>query len=151
VAETVVPTRPVTAAIIAHLASIGVSVGDGRAPAGASPAFPYVVVYPLDAQDRSGPMSDGQADVTHVQQTTTVGVTQEQCQTLLDNVRARMRDDTLAVAGRIVHLVEVEEGDGVERDDDESPPLFYCVDIYSILTGPSDGGFSDGFDEGFDI
>lgn len=136
-AETVVPTRPVTAAIIAHLASVGVSVGDGRAPANASPAFPYVVVYSLDAADRSGPMSDGQADVTHVQQTTTVGVTQEQCQVLLDDVRARMRDETMTIAGREVSLIEVEEGDGVERDDDESPPLFYCVDIYSVLTTPA--------------
>ena len=136
-AETVVPTRPVTAAIIAHLASLGVSVGDGRAPPAPSPALPYVAVYSLDSPDRSGPMSDGQADVTHNQQTTTVGVTQEQCQSLLDDVRARMRDDTLAIAGRIVHLVDVEAGDGVERDDDESPPLFYCVDIYSILTGPA--------------
>jgi hypothetical protein len=151
VVETTVPTRPVTAAIIDHLGSLGVSVGDGRAPAAASPAFPYVVVYSLDSPERSGPMSDGQADVTHNQQTTTVGITQEQCQLLLDDVRARMRDDTLTIAGRVVHLIEVEEGDGVERDDDESPPLFYCVDIYSILTGPSDGGFSDGFDEGFDI
>ena len=135
--ETTVAERPVTVAIIAHLASLGVSVGDGRAPAGASPAFPYIVVYPLDSPERSGPMSDGQADVDHNIQLTTVGVTQEQCQLLLDDGRARMRDDTLTVPSRIVHLVEVEAGAGVERDDDESPPLFYCVDIYSILTGPA--------------
>ncbi len=126
-----------TAAIIAHLASVGVSVGDGRAPAGAVPAFPYVVVYSLDAESRSGPISDGQADVTHVQQTTTVGVTQEQTQILLDDVRARMRDETMVIAGREISLIEVEAGDGVERDDDESPPLFYCVDVYSIMTTPA--------------
>ena len=136
-AETVVPTRPVTAAIIAHIGGLGVSVGDGRAPANASPTLPFVAVYSLDAVDRSGPMSDGQADVTHVQQTTTVGKTQEQAQILLDDVRARMRDGTMTIPGREVSLIEVEEGDGVERDDDESPPLFYCVDIYSIMTTPA--------------
>jgi hypothetical protein len=134
VAETTVPIRPVTQAIIDHLATVGIGIGDGQAPPG---GFPYFVVYTLDDAERSGPMSDGQADVTHNQQITTVGETQEQAQLALDDGRARMRDETLAIPGRIVHLVEVEEGGGIERDDDESPSLFYCVDVYSILTGPA--------------
>ncbi len=133
--ETVVPSRPVTASVITHLGSLGFGVGDGRAPDPST--LPYSVVYSLDAVSRSGPMNDGQADVVHTQQVTVVGETQEQTQKLLDKVRVRMRDETLTISGREVSLVEVDEGDGVERDGREQPPLFYAIDVYMITTTPA--------------
>ncbi len=133
--ETVVPSRPVTASVISHLGSLGFGVGDGQAPDPST--FPYSVVYSLDAVSRSGPMSDGQADVVHTQQVTVVGETQEQAQKLLDKVRVRMRDETLTISGREVSLIEVDEGDGVERDGREQPPLFYAIDVYMITTTPA--------------
>ena len=133
--ETVVPSRPVTASVISHLGSLGFGVGDGQAPDPST--FPYSVVYSLDAVSRSGPMNDGQADVVHTQQVTVVGETQEQAQKLLDKVRVRMRDETLTIAGREVSLIEVDEGDGVERDGREQPPLFYAIDVYMITTTPA--------------
>ena len=132
--ETVVPSRPVTASVITHLGSLGFGVGDGQAPDPST--FPYSVVYSLDAGDRSGPMNDGQADVVHTQQVTVVGETQEQAQKLLDKVRVKMRDETLTIADREVSLIEVDEGDGVERDGREQPPLFYAIDVYMITTTP---------------
>ena len=132
--ETVVPSRPVTASVITHLGSLGFGVGDGQAPDPST--FPYSVVYSLDAVDRSGPMNDGQADVVHTQQVTVVGETQEQAQKLLDKVRVLMRDETLTIADREVSLIEVDEGDGVERDGREQPPLFYAIDVYMITTTP---------------
>ena len=132
--ETVVPSRPVTASVITHLDSLGFGVGDGQAPDPST--FPYSVVYSLDAAGRSGPMNDGQADVVHTQQVTVVGETQEQAQKLLDKVRVKMRDETLTIADREVSLIEVDEGDGVERDGREQPPLFYAIDVYMITTTP---------------
>ncbi len=133
--ETVVPSRPVTASVITHLGSLGFGVGDGQAPDPST--FPYSVVYSLDAVARSGPMNDGQADVIHTQQVTVVGETQEQAQKLLDKVRVRMRDETLVISDREVSLIEVDEGDGVERDGREQPPLFYAIDAYMITTTPA--------------
>ncbi len=133
--ETVVPSRPVTASVITHLGSLGFGVGDGQAPDPST--FPYSVVYSLDAVGRSGPINDGQADVVHTQQVTVVGETQEQAQKLLDKVRVRMRDETLTITGREVSLIEVDEGDGVERDGREQPPLFYAIDVYMITTTPA--------------
>ncbi len=135
--ETVVPSRPVTASVISHLGSLGFGVGDGQAPDPST--FPYSVVYSLDAVSRSGPMNDGQADVVHTQQVTVVGETQEQAQKLLDKVRVKMRDGTFSMGGfgREVSLIEVDEGDGVERDGREQPPLFYAIDVYMITTTPA--------------
>lgn len=144
--ETAVPLDPVAKAAITTLtAALTVSVGDQQTPANPSPEFPYAVVYLIPDADRSGPMNDGQADVTHNIQVTSVGVTREQAQSLADDVNVAMRDETappnpvsnLVIAGRDVELVEIVLDGSVERDDSFQPPVFYAVQIFDIMTTPS--------------
>ena len=137
--ETVVPHRPVTQAVIDALSlAVGFAVGDGQAPDDPSPAYPYLVVYSLADADRSGPISDGQADVTHNIQITTVGQTPEQATSLMDLAAVGLRGlDAGAVTGREIQLVEETFSGGVERDDDFQPPLFYAVSIFDIMTTPA--------------
>ena len=134
-AGTVVEQRPVVAGVITVLNTLAFGVGDHQAPTSAT--FPYTVVYSLDDAERSGPIDDGQADVDHTIQLTTVGETPEQTQLLIDATRTKMKDGTLVVASRKVLKVDLTEGGGVQRDEEEQPPLFYGVDVYSILTTPT--------------
>ena len=102
-----------------------------------APAYPYVVVYPLDVAARTGPISDGQADVNHTIQLTTVGQTAEQAAGLLDLAAIELRDmPSDAIDDRNVALVEEVSGGTIDRDDDYQPPLFYAVGIFDILTTP---------------
>jgi len=144
--ETAVPLDPVADAVIVALqAALTVSVGDQQAPAAPSPEFPYAVVQLIPDAERSGPLNDGQADVTHNIQVTCVGRTRQQAQALADDVNTAMRDETappnpvskLVVANRNVELVEIVLDGSVERDDTFQPPIFYAVQIYDISTTPS--------------
>lgn len=128
--QTSVPERPVVEAVIAACSTVGFGVGDGQAPTPI--VYPYTVVYALDPAERSGPMVDGQADVTHTIQVTSVGITPEQAQSLADDVDVRLKAG-VDVEGRTVLLVDSTRG-GVESDYTETPPLFYTVAEYEIHT-----------------
>ena len=138
--ETVVAKGPVTdATLVALNDALSFAVGDNQAPPEPrSPDFPYLVVYTLDDTERSGPMNDGQADVVHNIQVTTVGQTRDAAQRLSDLVLAAMRaDEALVIAGRAVLLVEELDGGGLIRDDEFQPPLFYGVSLFAITTTPA--------------
>ena len=138
--ETVVPTGPVTDAVLVTLrGALAFDVGDNQAPPEPrSPSFPYATVYSLDDADRSGPYNDGQSDVVHNIQVTTVGETRDQAQRLLDFAKSAMRADAaIVVASRRVLLVEEVQGGGVERDDAKQPPYFYGISIFDITTTPA--------------
>ncbi len=144
--ETAVPLDPVSKAVIVRLAdALTVSVGDQQAPADPSPAFPYAVVQLIPDAARSGPFNDGQADVTHNIQVTSVGHTREQVSALGDDVNVAMRDETappnpvskLVITGRAVELIEIVLDGSIERDDTYQPPLFYGVQIFDITTTPA--------------
>ena len=138
--ETVVAKRPVTdATLFTLIAALSFEVGDNQAPKEPrTPVFPYCVVYTLDDESRTGPMNDGQADVIHNIQVTTVGETAEQASSLSDLVAVAMRADAaLVIAGRVVSLVEELEGGGLLPDNEFQPPLFYGVGIFAITTTPT--------------
>ena len=137
--RTVVEQDPVVAAVITTIDTLSFSVGDGEAPENPSPAFPYSVVYSLDDELRTGPMSDGQADVIHNIQVTTVGETREQAQKLVDKIRIKLLETPipLTIASRSVQLVDLADGGIVERDETEQPRLFYAVDVWAITTTPA--------------
>lgn len=144
--ETSVPLDPVVLAVIATLDdALTVSIGDHQAPADPDPEFPYSTVYLIPDADRSGPMNDGQADVVHNIQVTSVGETRQQAQALADDVNVAMRDETtppnpaskIVIAGREVSLVEIVFDGSIERDDGFQPPVFYAVQIFDITTTPA--------------
>ena len=138
--ETIVLKGPVTEATLVTLNSaLSFDVGDNQAPPDPrTPPFPYAVVHTLDDELRTGPMNDGQADVIHNIQVTTVGQTRDQAQRLSDMALAAMRaDDALTIPGRLVLLVEEAEGGGVTRDDEFQPPYFYGITIFAIMTTPA--------------
>lgn len=138
--ETIVAKGPVTDATLVTLeAALSFDVGDNQAPPEPrTPTFPYCVVYTLDDELRTGPMSDGQADVIHNIQVTAVGQTRDQAQRLSDAVLAAMRaDEALVIAGRAVLLVEELDGGALIRDDEFQPPLFYGVSLFAITTTPA--------------
>lgn len=133
--QTSIPGRPVTQAVLDAAAEVGFPVGDGAPPDNrTSSGFPYAVVYALDDAEKTGPISDGQTDVIHVQQVTSVGVTAEQAQDLADAIRTRMKEG-LRIDGRVTLLVDVEGGQ-VTADWTEQPPVFYTADLLRIYTTP---------------
>jgi hypothetical protein len=140
-AETVVLQDDLIATVITQLnADLVFSVGDGQAPDSPSPAYPYAVVYSLDDAERTGPMQDGQADVTHNVQVTTVGELPVQARKLMDFVRVSIKTNLLAadaIPNRHINLIEHEAGGLTEKDESDQPPLFYTVDIFRIMTTPS--------------
>ncbi len=135
---TVTASRPHKAAILAALGAF--NVGDGTRPPGVGhdtdPFTPYAVAYSLNDLDRTGPLRDGQADVTLVFQLTSVGITEDQAGTYRDAIRAALLTATLTVAGRHINRIELGVGGAVDRDPDESPPLFYAVDEFHVLSTP---------------
>ena len=134
--RTVVAQHPLIVAVLGVVTFDTFLSYDTEAPRDAP--FPYTVVYGLDDALRTGTMWDTQADVMHSVQTTYVGETAEQARKLMDKGRAVMlADAAIAVAGRSVQLVELSDGGGVERDEDEQPRLFYGIDIWEITTTPA--------------
>lgn len=134
--RTVVDQDPVVVAVVAALTYDTFTAYDMEADAAA--VFPYSVVYPLDDQTRSGPLWDGQADVVHAVQVTSVGETAEQARKLQDKNRAKiLASGAITVSGRSVQQPDLSAGGGVERDEDEQPRLYYSVDIWLLQTSPA--------------
>lgn len=141
---TVVQRGPETDAVLALLGGV-VLTGDGVKPAGGGFAnedstgdfTPYVVLYPTITPLIDGPVGDPFADTLAEYQVTAVGVTGVQARWGADKAKAALLAQTLAVAGRFVQLVEWTGGQATARDDDVTPPLFYCVDLYQIATSPA--------------
>lgn len=128
--------RTATDAIISRLTTgTGKNIGDGVAPADGT--LPYAVVTPLADGDYDGPMNDWQADVAMEWQVTSVGATRSQAQWMQDKCRDAMLNAAITVPSRAVMKAELAGGGFVERDDDFQPPLFYAVDIFSVLVTPS--------------
>lgn len=130
----VIPQSPVIDATLTILDGLSWPVGDAHAP-DADP--PYLVVYSLDDEAYDGPINDGQADVHHNIQVTSVGETSEQARKLADKAREALTVVAYSVAGRSVQQVELRDGGGIERDPDDSPPVFYAVDVYRVITFPA--------------
>jgi len=137
IARTVVAQNPLVTAVITLLTFDTFLAYDSEAPRDAP--FPYTVVYSLDDALRSGTLWDGQSDVMHSIQTTYVGEVAEQARKLMDKGRALMLPygAISGIAGRSVQLVDLSDGGGVERDEDEQPRLFYAIDIWEISTTPA--------------
>lgn len=134
-AETAVSQDPVVEGFITLVGGTGFDVGDGQKPEDEDGRpYPYSVVHSLPDFSMTGPWSDGQVDVVHQLQVTTVGETADQARKLQDKNRAEIRSGTMTVTGRKVQYIEKAEGGRGAREDPDQPPLFSAVDIWKIHT-----------------
>lgn len=124
--------------IISALATgTGKQVGDGAAPSAA--VLPFAVVYPIGDVDREAAMNELLKDgdlVTEVQ-VTSVGESREQAQWMSGQIREEFIASAISWATRKITLVELDDGNAVERDDDVQPPLFYGIDSFLVFSTPA--------------
>lgn len=129
-----IPTgRTHTAAVVATLEAVGLTVGDGS---GKGLTAPYAVVY-ADLGGLDGPMGDRYADLDQTVFVHGVGTGPEQAQWVADKARVALLTTAITVTGRSVMCVEHVTSVPVQRDDDVTPPLYYSVDEYLLSTTPA--------------
>lgn len=122
--------REHTDAVIAALQAAGLSVGDAVAP---EDTPPYVVVYRV-FDGRSGTLGAPDDDAAITYQITCVGGSRQQAEWLADEVAEKLATG-LTVTGRSVPRIAPEDGSGaVFRDDDVTPPVFYCTPRFRVLS-----------------
>jgi hypothetical protein len=122
--------REHTDAVIAALATAGLTVGDAEAPDGDPP---YVVVYRIFDR-RMGTLEGPDDDATITYQVTCVGTSRKQAEWLADEVGDALAAG-LTVTGRTIPRIAPEAGSGtVMRDDDVTPPLFYVTPRYRVMS-----------------
>ena len=123
--------------VTALAAGTGKPVGDGASPSGAS--VPFAVVYSIGDVDREAAMNELLKDgdlVTEVQ-VTSVGESRKQAQWMSRKIRASFVASAITWTTRKIQLVELDDGNIVERDDDVQPPLFYGIDSFVVYSTPA--------------
>ena len=133
---TVPDTRLTTDALLTHLATTGLEVGDAVAPANSD--RPYLVLYRIGDFDIDGPLSGASEDAIPQYQVTSVGDTREQAEWAQTKARTAMTgSDPTSPVGYKVFRPRLTPGPGTTRDDGWDPPLFYAVDTYQFNTTPA--------------
>lgn len=141
------PRQPVTAALIALLnAALDVPVGDHAVPkqsgTDANEGPPYVIVYAIPGERRSGPpfSNQAQADVEWSYQVTAVGVNPGYAQAVADRVTTAILGraagayvNALTVAGHVVTCREFDSTSGVQA----SGTLSTVANRYVLYVTPS--------------
>ena len=129
-------TRLTTDALLTHLASTGLEVGDAVAPATSD--RPYLVLYRIGDFDTSGPLRGASEDAIPQYQITAVGDTREQAEWAQTKARTAMTGtDPTSPAGYKMYRPRLTPGPGTSRDNSYDPPLFYAVDTYQFVTTPA--------------
>lgn len=116
----------------------------GQKPAGAgwqgapgSSAFKaYTVLWP-DAGTPGGSLGDRHADLLLEFQVTAVGQTAVQALWMQSTARAVLLGQTPVIAGRLVWPLWEVSSQYAQRDDDETPPVFYATAVYQMRSGPA--------------
>lgn len=124
--------RTFYAAIVTRLGtSTGKNIGLAEAPANVT--TPYSVVWPLDPDDDPdsyGDLSDAHAAQLYSWQVTSVGATTDEALWMQQKVRAALLGWSPTVSGLTCAEVERSGGQGLTRDDDLRPPVFYAIDRF---------------------
>lgn len=133
---TVLPIQDVTAAVLARLQAV-ITTGDGEEPelvrtAQGLPTSPYAILYRLDDLEDGGAISDAQQWTYRQYQIQVVGGNRISAEAGQEIVRAQLMGWRPSVSGISCGPVELEDPSGVDRDDDETPPLFYSTDRYRL-------------------
>lgn len=131
---------PHALAIIARLEGVGLTVGDGEAPFdddGERLPPPYVVLYMLPGGEVDGTAATPDSDGDLRFQLTSVGRLAAEARFIADRASAAVQGGPLTVAGRAVQRARpIEASNGVARDDDIQPPLFYVTARFGAWTFP---------------
>lgn len=139
------PVGPATDAVLSRLRSTGLPVGDSHTPAsggwqgvpGASPHLSYIVLYPIN-HNRQGPdasIADRGTDPQLRYQTTCVGIDRRSAERAADLAAGVLLNGIpLDIPGRSTVLLIHESSQGVQRDEDVNPPLFYVTDRWRLDT-----------------
>jgi hypothetical protein len=125
--------REHTDGVIAALETEGLTVGDAVAPEDVGP--PYVVVYPIAGGSLSGSLANPDEDGALVFQVTCVGASREQAEWLADKAMALL--DGFSVTGRSIARVSLDLHGGIQRDDAQTPPVFYALPRFRVMTTPA--------------
>lgn len=139
----VATSTPVTDALLVALRAIGRPVGDGVKPSSPNPPpvsfYPYAVLY-SGTVSMQGTLVDPNEDGVHRAQVTSIGRDRAGAEWMRDQVRTVLLDRTLDIDGHAVVWSELVTSQPTRRDDDVSPPVFYCVDIVDLLVTPTATG-----------
>lgn len=125
------------AEVIARLEAQGLRVYDADPT---SPQYPYVVVWASLPRRSSNRAADVRVQETLWWQTTTVGLTAEQCRAAGMRVIDALSDWTPEVEGRVSHKVEHLDSQPVATD--KSLPdrvLLYATDQWRVRSSPVSG------------
>lgn len=138
--RTIVKPLPHDLAVIAQLEMLGRPVGFAEAPEGALAAVQartgpdYMILYP-QRSTRDGPTGDPYADADFTYQVTVVGRLAAGVRWLVGELEDRLLG--VAIAGRSVVHVLVEDDGGVRPDNDIDPPVFIATPLVRLSTTPS--------------
>ena len=117
----------------------GLTVEIGQKPATVATGAAWSVVYPIAGGTVSGTLENPNEDAVPDIQVTSVSYNAEQTLGQVDRVRALLLAATPAVLadGRSVIFVEPSFADAsLARDNDVTPPTFYCRNRFSFRTAP---------------
>lgn len=124
--------------VVAALRAAGIATGDGVAKDAAGDlAPPYTVLY-LVGGTSDGPVADRNADRAPLLQIMAVGRSAGSAENVAAAARAVMLGTLAAPAGFVFAAAAFHEvSQGIRRDDDTTPPLFYAVDQYRYWLTPA--------------
>lgn len=138
--RTIVKPLPHDLAVIAQLKMLGRPVGFAEAPDGALAAVQartgpdYMILYPLSS-GRDGTLEDPYADADFVYQVTCVGRLASGVRWLVGEIEDRLLG--VAVAGRAVVEVVVEDDRAVRPDNDLDPAVFIATPRIRLVSTPA--------------
>lgn len=129
-------------AVLATLESVGLTVEEGKAP-NVAPPYAFIAAAFVELE---GPMNAPHDDGRMAYRINTAGTGPEQAAHWGDVVQAVMLDPEsilrtlLAAEGRTVAHVSLQSASGPLRDPDTQPSLWFCSDVFEILSTPGEEG-----------
>jgi hypothetical protein len=134
-------------ATVDHLNARGLNIGRGVKPAGTgwqaahgqSPFVPYGILWRIGAKDAVNLSLDDNRGLEAylLLFVRCFGGTVAEAETLVDQVRAAMLDQTLSVPGRSLVSVQLDNGQTTTRSDNTEVGLYEAGDFYRVRTVPA--------------
>lgn len=126
-------------AIIDTLGNAGLVVGDGEAPrpAGRSEIItPCVVFHMVDGGLVDGTLADPDEWVDARFQLTAVGRVAAEVRDIADKASAALAGGVTVAGRRVMRVQPIDPWGRVERDNDVTPPVYYCTQLWRLFSFP---------------